>query len=324
MSGEEGALTQATAAEQIASGWLERRHFSGWSDGDHTAFEAWLSQSPSNEVAYLRLEAAWNRTERLAALRVSAPERTDAPATRKRAMTGGLVAAFTAVILAGLGAGFLLSGPGEKTYATALGGRQIIHLADGSQIDLNTDTVLRTRFGAHQRLVVLEKGEAYFQVKHDASRPFTVVAGAHRMTDLGTKFLVHRADARLEVAVVEGLVRFETADGPDKSPGMLRPGDTAVATANSISIMRKSATQLANELSWRQGVIVFDHTTLAEAADQINRYNGKKLIIADADAGRLMIGGTFPVNNVKAIAEAAQDSFGLRIENRGDEIVISR
>ncbi|HEY5239081.1 MAG TPA: FecR domain-containing protein [Rhizomicrobium sp.] len=324
MRGEETALMQATAAEQIASGWLERQHFSVWSNEDRAAFEAWLSQSPSHEVAYLRLEAAWSRTERLAALRTSVPEHADIPTMQRQAMLGGLVAAFIAVILVGLGAGILLSGPGEKTYATALGARQIIHLADGSQIDLNTDTVLHTTFGAHQRIVVLEKGEAYFQVKHDASRPFTVIAGSHRMTDLGTKFLVHRADANLEVAVVEGLVRFEAADGLDKSPGMLRPGDTAVATANSILIVRKSTTQLANELSWRKGVLVFDHTTLAEAADQINRYNGKKLIIADADAGRLMIGGTFPVNNVKAIAEAAQDSFGLRIENRGDEIVISR
>ena len=64
-------------------------------------------------------------------------------------------------------------------------------------------TVLRARVSAHERLVTLERGEAYFQIAHDPKHPFVVMAGDHRVTDLGTKFLVRRDNKTLEVAVTE-------------------------------------------------------------------------------------------------------------------------
>jgi transmembrane sensor len=322
MRADETALPDATSADEAASRWLERRHFGEWNDNDQLAFETWIAQSPPHEVAYLRLEAAWARTERLVALRVSAPVAKEVKAWRRRNIASGIAVAVIMTAI-GVGAPLYVWAPTEKVYTTAVGGRQTLRLADGSQIDLNTDTVLRTKFGAHERTVWLEKGEAYFQVEHDASRPFMVVAGQRRIIDLGTKFLVHREDTHLKVAVVEGLVHFKK-DAQDTQPAILRPGDVAVANAGSVSIMRKPASQLASELSWREGILVFDHTTLAEAADEINRYNGKKLIVAGTDVEKLMIGGTFQVNNVMAVAEAAQDSFGLHVETRNDEIVISR
>ena len=322
MKADEAALLESTAADETASRWLEQRHFGGWSEDDHAAFEMWIAQSLSHEVAYLRVEAAWDRAERLVALHKSAPEAERTRGLSVRTIVSAFVG-LAAIVVTIISAWVILSGPKETSYATALGGRQTVRLADGSQIDLNTDTLLRTRIGRHERSVFLEKGEAYFQVRHDAARPFVVVVGERRIVDLGTKFLIHRGGAHLEVAVIEGLVRFERKTG-DGRPATLRPGDAAISDAGIISIVRKPAAKLADELSWRVGKLVFDHATLGEAADEINRYNGKKLIVAGADVEKLMIGGTFPVNNVMAVAEAAQDSFGLHVENRGDEVVISR
>ena len=71
-------------------------------------------------------------------------------------------------------------------------------------------------------------------------------------------------------------------------------------------------------------MITFDHTTLADAASEFNRYNATKIIITDAAAGAITIDGTFPTNGVAAFAQAARDTFKLHARQTGGAIVISR
>lgn len=318
------APASAKDVDERAADWLQRRHFWNWSDEDQAALETWLASSPANRVAYLRLDAAWGRAERLTALRPAAQEEISS-APRKRNMAGLRIAVVIVVAAAfGVGAALLLSRPRERTYATAVGGHETVTLADGSQVELNTDTALRADVSGDQKTIWLDKGEAYFQVKHDAAHPFVVMAGKQRVTDLGTKFLVRRDAAQFEVAVVEGRVRFDTLDSRAPQPAMLIPGDVVVATLASMSVEHKPARELTSELGWRRGVLVFEHTTLADAAAEFNRYNRKKLVIADAAAGRRTIGATFRTNDVELFAHAAQELLGLRVEKRGSEIVISR
>jgi len=149
--------------------------------------------------------------------------------------------------------------------------------------------------------------------------------GNRRVTDLGTAFLIRRDESRMEVAVVQGRVRFDAPNSTAaKQTAMLTAGDVVTAAGDTMSSVRKSSQALANELGWRRGVLVFDNTTLAGAIEEFNRYNRQKLVITDPAAARLAIVGTFPIKDVSAFTDAAQDIFRLRVENRGSEIVISR
>ena len=65
----DNAVANAGEIETQASRWLERRHFGKWDEAAQAEFDAWLNETSAHEVAFLRLEAAWSRTERLAALR---------------------------------------------------------------------------------------------------------------------------------------------------------------------------------------------------------------------------------------------------------------
>jgi len=318
----DSALSSAEDAEAQAADWLQRRHFWNWSDADQVALDAWLGQSPAHLVAYLRLEAALSRTDRLAALRFASG---DAPELRKPGwpILAGIAAALILVATLGAGAFYFLQ-PGERTYATSVGGRELVTFEDGSKIELNTSTILRASMTTKERLVWLDKGEAYFQVKHDAAHPFVVMVGDRRVTDLGTKFFIRRETGSMEVGVVQGRVWFDT---PDKQTltqtAFLTQGDVAMVAANKISMTRKSVEALTGELTWRQGILVFHHTPLQQAANELNRYNHIKLVIGDAAAAKLTMNGSFPANDVSAFTEAARDVFGLRVENRGNEIVIS-
>ncbi|HEY5239062.1 MAG TPA: FecR domain-containing protein [Rhizomicrobium sp.] len=326
MSARNNAIaSNARDIKAHAAAFLEQRDCGDWAEADQAALAAWLAESSAHHIAYLRLSAAWARTERLVALRP--PE--GAPRTRApqralwRRLAGSAVALLAVAALGVTGANFMLQ-PRERIYATALGGHQTVRLDDGSRIELNTNTTLRAAVNMRHRTVWLDGGEAFFQIAHDTGHPFIVMAGDHRVTVLGTKFLVRRDTNRLEVAVVEGRVRFDGADGRvSLQSAYLTQGDVVVATSSVVSSPKQSEQALASELGWRRGVVVFDNTTLGEAAAEFNRYNQQKIVV-DTSVANLTIGGTFRTSDIKLFARVAKDILGLRVETRGDTDVISR
>jgi transmembrane sensor len=199
-----------------------------------------------------------------------------------------------------------------------------IALADGSSIDLNTSTTVSVDLRRGKRAVRLTKGEAYFQVRHDPTRPFTVTVGNHRVTDLGTKFLVRDNKRTVQVSLIEGKAQLQSGDGPNARSVVLAPGDVAIASADALAVNRKSTGVLAEKLGWRHGTIVFDNATLGDAAAEFNRYNRVRLVIKDPGVASIPIAGKFPTNGVDRFADVIEHVFGLHIETKGATKVISR
>lgn len=321
---EASAPSRAADIKAQAACFLARAHSGEWNEADMEELDAWLAQSRAHKAAYWRLEAAWDEAERLRVLRapLSRPETTPG----KRSFISvkiAAAAAFAAIVGATT---FLQSRSAQtRTYATGIGGHQVLNLSDGSKIELNTDTMLRIGSEAGQRQVWLDRGEAFFQIHHDASHPFIVSVGDHKITDLGTRFSVRQEGDRLRVALVEGKARLDSTDMWSRHQSVeLSPGDVAVATATSLSLLRKSDKALSEELGWRRGVVVFDRTSLADAVAEINRYNAQKLIIKDSSVAKLTLDGTFPVHAVPEFIEVAQAVFGLSVKRQGDHTLISK
>jgi len=320
------APANANDAHARAVDWLlERRDSEAWNEQDEAKLDAWLAESSANLIAYWRAESGIQRTELLSALRPFRSQQASFSASRGVRWPFSKIAA-SALILALLGVTYVyFASPHYTTYATSVGGHKTLTLRDGSQIELNTNTVVRVAVNTDQRNVILDKGEAYFQVKHNPKRTFVVNVGAHRITDLGTKFLVRRSPGKVEVSLLEGLARFDAERETDKLGSLtLTPGDVAIATRDSLFVTRKPTAELASELSWRQGVLVFRHTTLAEAAGEFNRYNDQKLVIDDPAVARLEIRGTFRTADIALFARIARKALRLRLANRGDNIVITQ
>jgi len=314
---------RAAEIEAAAAEWLQRRSFWNWTAEDEAALEAWLAQSLAHRIAFWRLNAGFSRTDRLAALR---PLQGTAEARRGSfSALAKLAAAFAMIAALGLGASLYVLQPRERTYTTGIGGHETIAFSDGTRIELNTDTVLSTRMTTRERMVWLKKGEAFFQIRHDPAHPFIVMAGNRRITDLGTKFSVHRDGARLEVAVVAGRVRFSPADGAnDLQSALLTPGDVAVATPSSLMVTKKSTSDIANELGWRKGLLVFRHVALAAAIAEFNRYNTTKLVVADPATAQMKIYGVFRADNVEDFTALAHMVLGLHVAHEGNTILLSR
>ncbi|MDB5733576.1 MAG: iron dicitrate transport regulator FecR [Alphaproteobacteria bacterium] len=309
----------AEETEQLAAQWLARED-RGLSAEEALALEAWLAQATLNRVAWLRLKAGWTRAERLAALRGAAP----APEVRK-GLRSRLLLAIAACLALMVGGGALLAwklAAKEQVFATGVGGMQAVRLADGSRMELNTNTRVHADVTAARRTVTLESGEAYFDVVHDARHPFTVYAGNRRITDLGTKFSVYRNADDVRVLVREGRVRVDILDKPEvDAPVVAEAGHAVIAKGGETLVMAKP--DIANDLSWRSGMLVFSQQPLGEAAEQFNRYNSRKIVV-EGEARKIRIGGSFKADNVDVFVLLLHQGFGLSVNDQGKRITVSR
>jgi transmembrane sensor len=318
---ERAIVTNAREIDASAAEWIERRYFADWSAADQAALDTWLEESVVHRVAFVRLHTGWQHTERLVALR---PFKADdaRPRTRNGIFIGIAASIAIAAMLSIAGVHYLTQ-PRDRIYATGIGGHETIAFADGSKIELNTDTSLRARMTTRERIIWLDKGEVYFNIKHDPDNPFVVIASGHRVTDLGTSFLVRRDRDRLEVALLEGRVRFGVV-GRETQSSLLTPGDDVVATAESVSTTHENAAELAGKLSWQRGVVVFKDTALVDAVGELDRYNSEKLVIADPAIAHRKISGTIPIGDVDGFVRVVRDVLGLHVQNDGNEVVITR
>lgn len=316
---------QARATEYL----LEQRDNNHWGKAEQAELAQWLAQSPAHEIAYWRAEEGLRRTELLAALRTPARENKNAPMRPPRAsrdlwsIFGRAAAALLMIAILAAGTHLFMTPDEGQYFATPIGGRQTITLPDGSRIELNTNTALRAVVNSGQRIIHLEKGEAYFKVEHDEKRPFTVYAAGGKVVDLGTEFLVRNTSDQLEVALFEGRAEFDTngRPGPQRR-AMLAPGNVVLASNQSVDLIKEDSKTIAARIGWRRGLLIFNNTTLAEAAAEFNRYNREKITIVDEKTASREIYGTFQADNAALFARLARDAFGFKIERKGEEILI--
>ena len=314
-------LSSAMAIEDIAADWSAARRMSAeWPAERQAELDTWLAQSMAHRVAFIRIEATWHRTERLAALRQPMRQPT---APNRKALWTRFTAALGLAVLTGVATTSYLNRENGQLIETPKGGQERLLLADGSQVELNTNSAIRVDLHDRTRTIKLVRGEAFFQIKHDAARPFVVTAAGHRIVDLGTKFLVRIDPQSLRVALVEGSARLENTRAGQR-PVVLRRGDVAIATAEETSVTKKAAREILDSLAWQRGAIVFRNERLADAVVEFNRYGGPQLIVADTAVAKLRINGTFQTTGAEDFAGVTHEIFGLHVKRQGGHIALSR
>ncbi|MEJ7935429.1 FecR domain-containing protein [Sphingobium sp. AN558] len=305
-------------AEIRAARFLLRRDEGDWSPADQAELDAWLAESLAHKAAYWRLEEGWRLTDRLRAL--YDPVVMLQPARRKwRSFAPFALAASLVLALVGF-AMWPSPQPAEIVdLETHIGERRTAHLADGSMIELNTNTKLRLSFEQERRVAWVSGGEAYFQIAHDPSRPFVIHAGAHDVTVLGTKFSVRREGELLRVAVLQGAVQLKGV-GRSSALGstVLPSGSTAVAIGMATIVMREPLDKLNQSLRWRDGVLVLDGKTLGQAVAELNRYTRRPIVVKGDRLAAMPIGGTFQLGNREGFVRLLSQVYDVRVSRDAD------
>jgi transmembrane sensor len=340
-------MKRANQIEQEAADWLARRDARAWTDVDQAAFDEWLAVSPIHKVEFLRMEYAWEESLRLKALGAGvqsnkAPRpgrwvlsalfsggvagrssRTPAaPAMRRLRLPMALAAS---VLIAVAAAAWITASYYGGRHSTSVGQLSHIAMADGSQVTLNTDSVVRVAVNTKERRVELQRGEAFFKVAKDPSRPFIVTVGERRVTAVGTQFSVRREGTDAQVVVTEGTVRIETGEQTPLTPAASVPaGSVAHAGHAGTSVQSRPLSQAEELLSWRTGILVLHDMTLMEAAAEFNRYNARKIVIRDPLVGAMHISGSFRATNAEAFARLLERGYPLQADTRDADIILTQ
>jgi transmembrane sensor len=311
-------------AEEAAAGWIARRDAGAWSDAEAESLQAWLDESPGNRVAYYRFNAAWQETGRLQAL-LGASSAAVAEAARAKRWSRPQMALAAGVVLA-IGAALLLSQSPllrGNVYSTAVGGLQTVPMADGSRVTLNTDSKLNVALGEFERHIELERGEAFFEVARDPARPFVVTAGSKRVVAVGTAFSVRREGEDLHVIVSQGVVRVESPGDRSISLKSLPAGSIVDARHDGILVRRQSIDEMEKHLTWREGLLTFRDTPLADAVAEFNRYNTRQIVIESPQIASLQIGGIFRATKIEPFVQLLQQGFPVRATVAHDRILLN-
>jgi transmembrane sensor len=308
------------SVEHQASEWLASRDARPEDPELARSFDQWLNADIRHRVAYLKLESAWRRGDRLRDLRPLDRGVNPDLLRPPRRYWSLAVAASVVLVLVAAGAFFARTQLGWQHYETRIGGFSRIVLEDGSVIDLNTDSEVRARVGARQRDVRLVRGEARFQVAHDTTRPFIVSAANADVRAVGTAFSVRLRQRQVEVLVTEGTVAIDASDVARAPP--VHAGEAAVVMPDRMSVRRLEGPQLESRLSWTTGRLQFRGDSLAEAVEEFNRYNRRRLRLADASLASLRVGGTFNATDPESFAAALASTFNQQVIHDTDAIVL--
>jgi transmembrane sensor len=247
------------------------------------------------------------------------------PSARRWAVPVALAAS---VALAAIGLHYSLgSGRGATpaiAYSTANGEQRSITLGDGSTVRLDVGSEMLVRMTTERRDIVLLAGRAYFEVAHDAGRPFAVKAAGSRTTALGTRFQVERDRGRVVVTLAEGSVAVDNESSGARGPEWqerLQPGEQLRIGAN-MEVHSKQRVDPQVAISWTRGRHVFRGTPLAEALDEVNRYAATKVRLGDPSLAGLEVAGSFIAGDSEAIVAAFAAVLPLRSVAAGEKEII--
>lgn len=179
-------------------------------------------------------------------------------------------------------------------YATATGEIRTVKLPDGSTMELSGASAVSLRFSGAARDIQLTDGEAFFQVAHDARRPFVVTAGSGSIRAVGTQFNVQCTPDGINVAVAEGRIAVTSGEN---SVGLVAGSQVSYAHDGSISEISPIAP--GRIASWRSGVLSFRAQPLSRVVADLNRYSIRPIIIESFELAAEPITGKVQIDRIE-------------------------
>lgn len=313
-------------ADEEAERWKARQMAGATSPEGRQALEAWLAASVENSQAFRRLEIALDVadgvSERFLAAQFES-ELHDAAKARlaARPRIFGIAAALTLMIGAVAAIAVVNWRPtAARVYETAIGERETVTLADGSTIELNTNTHIEVSLSRTGRAARLSSGEAVFNVARDENRPFSVATRQADVVVAGTVFNVSALHDGTAVYVLSGAVDVTPRVAPAST---LLAGDSVAIDADGAAspVMRFDPSRV---LSWRTGRLRFAQAPLSEVVGELNRYFPMPIELGDEAIGALPVSGEFKIDDQSAAVRALCLVFTLEARSDDRRIVLQR
>jgi len=197
-------------------------------------------------------------------------------------------------------------------------------LPDGTSVTLNTGSTIEypDSFKNHERDVNL-RGEAYFEVTHDKSRPFIISAGKVRIQVLGTSFYVNTnaLNGKMEVVLTNGKVAIYYDDDLSRQV-ILAPGEKADISVDQEGII-KTTNDDPNYISWKTHRLVFTNDHLGEIVKTLGKVYHAQIRITNPAVSQCRLTATFDDQTLGSVLNVIGTTLNLKITQKGSLTEIS-
>ena len=309
-----------------------------------------MAADPNNREVLFKMAKLWDKLSVMSRLSQLFPE-TSCRTAKSRLLPLAAVATVAVVVLVSA----LTIGPrpsigiinadsqnaasaASDIFETAVGEQSKISLPDGSEVVLNTNSLVTIEYSDNYRLIRLKRGEIHVVVFLDKTRPLIVISDDRIIQAVGTAFSLNRTTAdQLQLIVIEGRVLVGRID-PDmaNSTGVLPigavPGSVAVTAGQEVflgsaseEIKFVSPEEVEVRLSWRSGNLVFRGESLESALAEISRYTLIEFEILDEDLKSVEIAGLFRAGDIDGLLATLTANFNVAHQRTQDgRVLLSR
>lgn len=333
-----------SAAQQdpamLAALWCQRLESGDVAPEDRAAFDAWIAADPAHPPLLEEAETIWHgiglvadRPEMIR-YRAEAVEDLRQANARRWSRTVGWRrwAGIAASVLLMIGLLAIVLQDRATIYATAVGERRVVQLADGTRLTLDGASRVAVRMERDSRRLTLLAGRAKFDVAHDPLRPLSVLARNRLTVATGTSFSVELLPRQVRVVLYEGRVEI-LAQPVGGTPTVLLPrardasglvaGRELIASTASTA-MRIAPLNVAQAQSWETGMVHFDGEPLALAVERLNRDARTPLVLDDPAIGAIAVSGVFDTRDTAAFVEGITALYPIAAQQQQGRIVLQR
>ena len=292
---------------EAAAHWYVQLNAGTPSDALLKSWQDWLGQHPANARAWARVEKVQAQMGRLPA-DVALPTLSGVRARRRAVLK-------TLALLLTVGAsGWVArdSATGQALLAdvrTGKGERRRITLADGSQLQVNTESALDIHYDDQQRLLHLHHGEISVQTASDPqARPFFVHTREGRVRALGTRFCVRSDEGSSQVSVQQHAVEIRPQDQPQRAL-RLETGESVRFDRQHIAPVSAAA---PGADAWTQGMLTVIEWRLADFVSELRRYR-HGVVRCDERVADLRLSGAFPLDDTDTLLENLSAALPVKV-----------
>ncbi|MFA7601444.1 MAG: FecR domain-containing protein [Novosphingobium sp.] len=321
--------------EQIrneAAAWIVREVDGDCSASDVAALQSWLGADPENHRIYLEMKEIWallGDTPGFGPASCEATNDNTQASGDDRPALPFWRRSYRPIIAAGVAASvaaFLFTPatpPKPLHFSTDIAQIKEIRLDDGSTVTLGPMTSVDVVLAGSERRTLLGRGEAYFTIAKDASRPFIVQTSTSSVRVVGTQFNV-RDNARVtQIGVVDGTVEIRSGDGSPKSQRLstLRGGQIAEVRRNGegrpiVHLRAQTGDALGLSGSWRDGWLVYNDARLADIVDDVNRYYRPGVTVSTPALGERKFTASFRSKDAWKFLRVLESEDDLKVDRQ--------
>jgi transmembrane sensor len=324
---------------------------------DSDRLEAWLDQSNENRrilhsvsqiwkasedksqdalIDELNLEQDWNRISR----HINRPDKKQSAARvakyrriRKRQTMFSNLMKVAALILVAVTSGYLTLqyAPVSETVAeepvfneirTSAGERARVELGDGSRVTLNAASkiVMPKSFSANSREVELY-GQAFFDIKPDRKRPFSIRTRSGVVEVVGTSFDLrsYEEEDLIKVVVSEGTVEISHEETPDQKL-VVNEGYKGTISVEKTHLNLEWVGDVDNYFAWMEGRLIFKEEYLKDVFTQIERWYDVQIEVPESELSVLekQFSADLKTRSVREVMNVIQMAMGIEYEINDD------